>query len=117
MLITAKVLLGLDVNQHGEDQLINTYVEIMSSKVKNYCNFPSIPPQLKDVVAEMAAALYKKQIGSSIQVEAGAIKKETVGNHTIEYVTDSAVSSSSVTGSIINDYKMQLNPFRRVKFV
>ena len=118
MLISAKVLLGIDPNQHDRDQLLNAYCELMSAKVMNYCNIQSIPPQLKTIVAEMAAALYKKLAGANQQSAAsGSIKKETVGNHTIEYVTEEAPASSNVTGSILNDYQMQLNPFRRVKFI
>lgn len=118
MLITVKTLLGQNINDHANDQLLNTYCDIMTQKVKNYCNITSIPTGLKDIVAEMAAALYRKQSGLSAQTLVGAIKKETVGNHTVEYATDSSSSSSSnASGDILNDYTMQLNPFRRIKFV
>ena len=122
MLITVKILLGMDPNDHTQDQLLDTYCQIMTNKVKNYCNILAVPPQLKDIVAEMAATLYKKQTASaspSQPVASGTIKKETVGNHTIEYVTDGASSSSStsVTSDILGDYKVQLNPFRRVRFI
>ena len=122
MLITAKVLLGIPLTDYSKDQVLNTYCEIMSNKVKAYCNIDSIPPALKDVVAEMVATLYTKKYGSGestqlVTVAAGAtIKKETVGDHTIEYDTSSSASSSSVTQDIIDSHIMQLNPYRRVKF-
>ena len=124
MLITAKVLLGISLTDYTKDQVLNAYCEIMTNKVKAYCNIDTIPAALQDVVAEMVAVLYRKQYGSgdSIQMvtaQAGAIKKETVGDHTVEYVTDGSTSSSttSITQDIVSDHKMQLNPYRRVKFV
>ncbi len=124
MLITAKVLLGISLTDYTKDQILNAYCEIMQNKAKAYCNIDTIPAALQDVVAEMVAALYRNQYGSGdstqmVTAQAGAIKKETVGDHTIEYVTDSASSSSStsITQDIVSDHKMQLNPYRRVRFV
>ena len=124
MLITTKVLLGISMTDYSKDQVLNAYCEIMANKVKAYCNIDTIPAALQDVVAEMVAVLYRKQYGSGdsmqmVTAQAGAIKKETVGDHTIEYVTDGSTSSSttSITQDIVSDHKMQLNPYRRVKFV
>lgn len=124
MLITVKVLLGISLTDYSKDQVLNAYCEIMANKVKAYCNIDTIPAALQDVVAEMVAVLYRKQYGSGdstqmVTVQAGAIKRETVGDHTIEYVTDGSTSSTStsITQDIVSDHKMQLNPYRRVKFV
>ena len=124
MLITTKVLLGISLTDYSKDQVLNAYCEIMANKVKAYCNIDTIPAALQDVVAEMVAVLYRKQYGSGdsmqmVTAQAGAIKKETVGDHTIEYVTDGSTSSTSTsfTQDIVSDHKMQLNPYRRVKFV
>ncbi len=124
MLITVKVLLGISLTDNTKDQVLNAYCDIMQNKVKAYCNINTIPAALQDVVAEMVAVLYRKQYGSGdstqmFTVQAGTIKKETVGDHTIEYVTDgsSSSSSTSITQDIVSDHKMQLNPYRRVKFV
>ena len=124
MLITTKLLLGISLTDYSKDQVLNAYCDIMQNKVKAYCNIDTIPVPLQDVVAEMVAVLYRKQYGSGdstqmVTVQAGTIKKETVGDHTIEYVTDgsSSSSSTSITQDIVSDHKMQLNPYRRVKFV
>ena len=124
MLITVKVLLGISLTDYSKDQVLNAYCEIMANKVKAYCNIDTIPAALQDVVAEMVAVLYRKQYGSGdstqmVIVQAGTIKRETVGDHTIEYVTDGSTSSTStsITQDIVSDHKMQLNPYRRVKFV
>ena len=120
MLITTKILLGLNVDDHSEDERINAYCEIMAQKAKNYCNIPAIPPGLKEIVAEMAAALYRRQTAASatVQATAGMVKKETVGNHTVEYVTDSTANSEgSVTADILSSHASLLNPFRRPRFV
>lgn len=121
MLITIKILLGIDINDYSKDQVLNTYAEVMAHKVMSYCNIPSIPVQLEDVVAEMTASLYRTQYGLNNTViaapQAQQIKKETVGDHTIEYATTTNSSGTSVTSEILNDYKLQLNPFRRIKFV
>ena len=124
MLITVKVLLGISLTDFTKDQVLNAYCDIMQNKVKAYCNIDTIPVPLQDVVAEMVAVLYRKQYGSGdstqmVTAQAGTIKKETVGDHTIEYVTDgsSSSSSTSITQDIVSDHKMQLNPYRRVKFV
>ena len=124
MLITVKVLLGISLTDYSKDQVLNAYCEIMANKVKAYCNIDTIPAALQDVVAEMVAVLYRKQYGSGdstqmVTVQAGTVKRETVGDHTIEYVTDGSTSSTStsITQDIVSDHKMQLNPYRRVKFV
>ena len=102
MLITAKVLLGISLTDYTKDQILNAYCEIMQNKVKAYCYIDTIPAALQDVVAEMVAALYRNQYGSGdstqmVTAQAGAIKKETVGDHTIEYVADSSSSSSGTS--------------------
>jgi len=120
MLITTKILLGMDINNYTKDQVINTYIEVMASKVEIYCNIKGIPANMEGIVAEMTAALYRKQYGDVSQASAsvGKIKSETVGNHKIEYETGSTTTTStSLTQDILNDHKMQLNPFRRIKFV
>ena len=124
MLITVKVLLGISLTDYSKDQVLNAYCEIMANKVKAYCNIDTIPAALQDVVAEMVAVLYRKQYGSGdstqmVTVQAGTIKRETVGDHTIEYATAGSTSSTStsITQDIVSDHKMQLNPYRRVKFV
>lgn len=123
MLITAKVLLGIPLTDYSKDQVLNTYCEIISNKVKAYCNIDSIPNSLKDVVAEMVALLYTKRYGNGestqlVTVAPGSsIKKETVGDHTIEYNVDASSSStSSLTQDIVSSHLMQLNPYRRVRF-
>ena len=124
MLITVKVLLGISLTDYSKDQVLNAYCEIMANKVKAYCNIDTIPAALQDVVAEMVAVLYRKQYGSGdstqmVTVQAGTIKRETVGDHTIEYATAGSTSptSTSITQDIVSDHKMQLNPYRRVRFV
>lgn len=119
MITTVKILLGIDLNDNSKDQVLDFLSSIMVKKVKNYCNITTIPEDLEDVVAEMVVVLYKKQYGggSAISIGTGAIKKETVGNHTIEYDVGSASSSSSITQDILNDYRAQLNSFRKIKFV
>ena len=124
MLITVKVLLGISLTDYSKDQVLNAYCEIMANKVKAYCNIDTIPAALQDVVAEMVAVLYRKQYGSGdstqmVTLQAGTIKRETVGDHTIEYATAGSTSSTStsITQDIVSDHKMQLNPYRRVKFV
>lgn len=124
MIITVKVLLGISLTDYSKDQVLNAYCEIMANKAKAYCNIDTIPAALQDVVAEMVAVLYRKQYGSGdstqmVTVQAGDIKRETVGDHTIEYATAGSTSSTStsITQDIVSDHKMQLNPYRRVKFV
>ena len=124
MLITVKVLLGISLTDYSKDQVLNAYCEIMANKVKAYCNIDTIPAALQDVVAEMVAVLYRKQYGSGdstqmVTVQAGTVKRETVGDHTIEYATAGSTSSTStsITQDIVSDHKMQLNPYRRVRFV
>ena len=122
MLITAKVLLGIPLTDYSKDQVLNTYCEIMANKVKAYCNIDTIPAALKDVVAEMVATLYARKYGSGesmqlVTVASGAtVKKETVGDHTIEYDTSASSATSSLTQDIIDSHVLQLNPYRRVKF-
>lgn len=125
VLTTVKILLQLNTSE--KDQLLSALIKSMKSKVKNYCNRCDIPPSLEDIIAEMVVALYKKEYGdpsitlqSNVVVAAGSVKRESIGDYSIEYNTASSGSSksySSASSDIIHDFRGQLNAFRRPKYV
>ena len=108
------------------------------NKVKNYCNIKDIPNELELTIIEMAANLYfmqyKAVYEAKLQKEQEEQdnltkssdnrnnKKETIGDYSVEYeslpkTTGSSFVSAPSSGTldnILNDFKSQLQRFRKI---
>ena len=137
MLENIKLILGLEKNDY--DNLIIFYIDIVTKRVKGYCNIEdldeleemdqdAINEFIEDKVANIMA--YKlsslgenvDDSGTSTPANQGAIKAITRGSVRIEYNYDS-VSSESMSNSstktspeLTSEEMKVLNKYRRLRF-
>ena len=135
-----KTLVGINLSDNSLDMLLDYLLRITENKVKNYCNIKQIPDELELTIAEMTANLYfmqyKAVYEAKLQKEQEEqdnltkssdnnriIKKETIGDYSVEYeslpkTTGSSFVSAPSSGTlddILNDFKSQLQRFRKIK--
>ena len=136
ILSTVKILVGFPINDNSNDMLIDYLIRVTINRVLNYCNLKQLPQELELTVAEMTANMIKLQYSEqmttqeekaeearavAIQSDADkkVIKKETLGDYSVEYAVDSTTTTTSspslVLDDILSDYKSQLNRFRKIK--
>lgn len=132
ILSTVKILVGLPINDNSNDMLIDYLIRVTVNRVLNYCNLKQLPQELELTVADMTANLIKLQyseqiisqeeretVATRMNTDKPAIKKETIGDYSVEYVTDSTTTTSTTPSlaldDILSDYKSQLNRFRKIK--
>ena len=137
---TLKTLIGINLSDNSLDMLLDYLLRITENKVKNYCNIKDIPNELELTIVEMTANLYfmqyKAVYEAKLQKEQEEqdnltkssdnnriIKKETIGDYSVEYeslpqTTGSSFVSAPSSGTldnILNDFKSQLQRFRKIK--
>ena len=137
---TLKTLIGINLSDNSLDMLLDYLLRITENKVKNYCNIKDIPNELELTIIEMTANLYfmqyKAVYEAKLQKEQEEqdnltksssdnriIKKETIGDYSVEYeslpkTTGSSFVSAPSSGTldnILNDFKSQLQRFRKIK--
>lgn len=123
MLVMLKLLLGISNNDTSEDEILSMLLNMLTRKSLAYCNRTVLPPDMEDILIEMAASLYKRQYCggastvNSVISTGNIIKSKTVGDIKIDYDTTAQVSQSTASPiqSVMDDYSVQLNNFRRPK--
>lgn len=144
-LTDVKILLRFKTSDCSKDELLLYLERVIRRKILNYCNIDKIPLSHEYIVADIVANYYnlnysyldsaEEVLASTLDTKAttnplGALKKESIGDYSIEYYEPSSDSSSSggstsssssadiSTSSIdnlINDYKSQLNQIRKLR--
>lgn len=94
------------------DDVIEIYVSLVTQKVLNYCGISSLPEALNLIVMEMVINEYGSRI---IELVSGSTtgKVGSVKRGDTEIVYDNKEDSGST--DFISNYRLQLDPFRRMK--
>lgn len=106
-----KGLLGIAADDSSKDIPLQFIMENVEEIVKNYCNIPAVPDGLESTCYRMAMDLYRAVgIGEAdIPLFVSSIKE---GDTTTSFGS----KLSLLSGSILNDYKMQLNRYRKLRW-
>lgn len=114
MTILEKVKLLLNAKGSSLDELLSFQIEIVSDKVKNYCNREDIPTGLENIIAEMVVDNYKSS-GSGDGGSGGNVTSIKRGDTQITYGANSFNMMTGAGGAdFIKNYKPQLNRYRKV---
>lgn len=143
-LTDVKILLRFKTSDCSKDELLLYLERVVRRKILNYCNIDKIPLSHEYIVADIVANYYNlnysyldstEEVVNTLDTKAttnsvGPLKKETIGDYSIEYYelsSDSESSSGSTSSSsstdvftssidsFINDYKSQLNQIRKLR--
>lgn len=111
-LATLKSLLGIGIQDNSKDIPLEFALDNTEEIIKNYCNIDEVPAELHTTHIRMAMDLYRmEQPGEEDTPLIETSVKE--GDTTVNY---SKVHTSEYMGSILKDYKKNLNRFRKVGF-
>ena len=129
MLDSLKILLRIDKEDYGQDEILMFCLDSVQDAVKNYCNRPDMPSELKSTIIRMAAGYYAAcgfgtdstdvQGGALLQtvtsVERGDVKTSFGSGSAAEFAASAAGGGGGVM-DLLGDYKVQLNRFRRLRW-
>ncbi len=105
-----KELLGVSAENTSQDVSLTFIADIVKETVLNYCNLDTLPDGLKNTCIRMAVDLYRyeKPTESGVPLRVVSI---TEG----DTATSFSVLNDALKGSILKDYKGQLNRYRRMR--
>ena len=105
-----KRLLGIELTDTTKDFLLEFTLEDTEQIIKDYCNIKEIPIELNNTVLKMAIDLYRNENLGEEDSSLGSISSITEGDTSISYRS----SATEFKDSLIEDYKAQLNRYRRL---
>ncbi len=105
-----KELLGVPAENTSQDVSLTFIADIVKETVLNYCNLDALPDGLKNTCLRMAVDLYRyeKPTESGVPLRVASI---TEG----DTATSFSVLNDALKGTILKDYKGQLNRYRRMR--
>lgn len=103
-----KRLLGIDENDKSKDYLIDFSINSVSDIVKNYCHIDNILPQLENTLLNMAIVFYRNKLLGQESIENTVVSAIKEGDTNV-----TLVQSKMNDNGFLDDYKSQLNQFRR----
>ncbi|ENZ9563956.1 phage head-tail connector protein [Clostridioides difficile] len=107
-----KKLLGFSREDDSKDTILEFILEDVEEMVKNYCNVPTIPEQLNSTILRMAIDMYKNESLGSEDIALGSISSISEGDTSVSYRS----SASEFKESLLKDYKVQLNRYRKIRW-
>ena len=111
-IVKLKNLLGIDLSDNKNNNLLEFAIEDSIEIAMNYCNIDKIPKGLYNTVLRMAMDIYRNEsLGEEGNL--GSISSISEGDTNINYRN----SASEFKDSILKDYKVKLNRYRKVRFV
>lgn len=104
-----KMLLGIEFENKQKDFILGFAIETSSDIIKNYCNITSIPIYLENTLLNMAVVFYRNKLLGQENIENTAVSAIKEGDTNI-----TLVHNKMNDNGFLDDYKSQLNQFRRV---
>lgn len=108
-----KLLLG--ITDDVKDGILTFTLETVNEMVKNFCNLEEVPEELKNTVVRMAADLYRSE-GYGQESAPQFTKSVSRGDVTVTYADSYGAAKISGEKAILNDYRAQLVPFRKLRW-
>lgn len=116
--MTQKLKLLLGITGEEQDGVLSFVLDSVTDLVLNYCHLDEIPPRLENIVVRMAADLYRSE-GYGQTAAPQVAQSVTRGDVTVNYGSGNNSNTAEITGagkSILDDYRVQLNAFRRLRW-
>ncbi|EDS78169.1 conserved hypothetical protein [Clostridium botulinum C str. Eklund] len=105
-----KQLLGIDKDDNTKDAFLEFALDDIFQIIKDYCHIKEVPEELNNTVLKMAIDLYRNQNLGEEETPLGSISSITEGDTSISYRS----SANEFKDSLLNDYKSQLNRYRKL---
>lgn len=121
--ILADVKLLLGITTDDKDALLMYHIKSCIQKVLNYCNREDLPDALMTVIVEITVKAYNAWLtggtGGGV-VATGVVSSISRGDFSVSYDNSSEAveaAQSLSSNDFINEYKLQLYQFKKVKLL
>lgn len=105
-----KTLLG--ITDAAQETALQFILDDVTETILNYCNLNELPQGLENTAYRMAIDIYRAEgIGTS-EAPAGDVASIKEGDTTVAF--KQAASESYYTASVLKNYTVQLNRYRRL---
>ena len=105
-----KCLLGISLDDNTKDVYLEFVLDDIFQIIKDYCNIKEVPEELNATVLKMAIDLYRNKNLGEEDNSLGSISSVSEGDTTVSYRSN----VHEFKDSLVNDYKAQLNRYRRL---
>lgn len=106
-----KDLLGISKEDSSKDAVLQFTLSQVEDTILNYCNLEEIPKRLINMVYRMAIDLYRSE---NFGEEESKLQVSSLSEG--DTSTSFSNVSDSIQGTLLKDYKGQLNRFRKVRW-
>lgn len=113
MLEKLKMILGAQDTEN--DGVFSFTLESAEQAVKSYCNIEEIPAALENTVVRIAADICRSEGYGQANAPRMA-QSVSRGDVSVNYGNSAATAEIGGVKSFIDDYKAQLNAFRRLRW-
>lgn len=107
-----KELLGLDLRDTSNNVTLNFIIDDIKEIILNYCNVEELPKGLVNTAYRMAIDAYRNENIGEEENSLGSISSISEGETTVSYRS----SATEFKDSLIKDYKVQLNQYRKIRW-
>lgn len=107
-----KELLGLDPKDISNNGTLNFIIFDIKEIILNYCNVEELPKGLVNTAYRMAIDAYRNENIGQEENSLGSISSISEGDTTVNYRS----SAAEFKDSLIKDYKVQLNQYRKIRW-
>ncbi len=105
-----KKLLGIPLDNDSKDFLLEFTLGDVEQTIKDYCNIKEIPESLNNTMLRMAVDLYRNENLGEEESSLGSVSSIVDGDTTVSYKS----SANEFKDTLIKDYKVQLNRYRKL---
>ena len=116
MIEEVKTLLGISEDDRSKDDIITFIIKRVEKRVCSYCNVKSVPKGLEETVLFMVVDTYRSTQYGQEKVDS-EMKGMTEGDVSWSYQTASQIAIEKIKNpSLIEDYKSELNSYRKLRW-
>lgn len=110
MLEKLKLFLGLEGEE--TDALLSFSLDCAKETIVNYCNIGEVPEGLSLTWIRMAADFYQNELQAA--EDSDGVSSISLGDTTVAFGTKTG--AEQYMGSVLKNYKVQLNRYRKAGF-
>lgn len=107
----AKLKLLLGITDNAKDALLQFCLDNTVETILNYCNLTALPTGLENTAYRMAMDLYRNENLGSATPDSGLIASKSDGDTSVSFKENTAF-----TGSLLKNYEVQLNKYRKMSW-
>lgn len=110
-----KPLLGIEVADTSQDVQLTFILDDVTNTILNYCNLKTLPKGLETTAYRMAMDVFRNESIGTAEYAGGSVSSISEGDTSVGFA-GGAYADSGFSESLLKNYIIQLNNFRRIKW-